>query len=1570
MQVKLNADDMLKNRRLYDICEGHVKVSMDSSIHSPSSNASKVSWPRNSRLHVLLLVLSFKTLGFLTAWDTVEKLPFAVAVAQSSGIQSNTNSRRELRRFPPIIHKDMSWIPLEKPSKAIPEAPGPQGREAHMEIDKSSMTQMAENNHEEDNDLSLNRMLTEETREEDDNHCIRQDLFETDEQLQRVPTKTGMAFYLGSKIKPLRVVGMELSVNSDLGDPEAYDWRIRVYVSNNTYNEHAFDVDTHEYIKVADATAVLHPDGQRALIPAHAFHPVFFDRLQRRTMFIRAAGPWLKYTIDTFVKPKEQAIKGDFMTIFAGSPMFFYPDLETQINQETSGEENPFALPPSSPAAITSTWFDDKNQEFPVSLDPKTASIFSGKLHLEFERDICINEDGTNNAVTVPPENIETELEILHVVNATLGAPDYQRIEEAVNKQVDWILQNNPALSELVNTSQVRMEDSSKAFFRNYVGKCLVPDWILCNFLVVKVTLQHDDTVSSGVLKSHVYTHSISEFSRGAVLQNVPSTIGAAYVGLTTVTANFRMTIHGIPDNIQEMDKYQTDFLLNQLTGFLNMEMPNIHSQAFTMKLNTQRFIQTNNDPKTRGRRQLPRAASNAAAVDPRAIQERPGQSLELSGTITGGNIVFEDASQFATRVEEAVADQEAVDKFFAHLKYRANLPGPLSKRERYHVFEWMYSMSSDVDSAVRVQPGGDVDSAGNGPGDSSNDIILDKLGVDLWILALVAGVGSLIILLVCMWYGVRLLYQPSGQNKTLNVPESEPTDDQCEAECNPNSRATSLRPQLLFPWQSEQPDSAFVDPHVILQPATGLLPSCMGGTSRGFQLPYDIQRSDNVQEEKHDDDDDDTTRPPPEIAILSSADVQYTRSNADGDFLSTGESKKKKKKKKSKGKKKKKKSTSDGSTDNGDSSPEDEDDAATYFSVDPTVEETTMGTASITRQDDDEEQIMTGRNAKSITQSPRTNYDIHNSSAFRNDHPPSPVTPRRDNVSPTGPYFTTISPGKTPPGHLLFHGKPRAASTIAPRQRRHVLPPLTFSPMQHAQHSKQRPSSWSRGRGAAASAAPKPPRTSNNLLRVGAGPLPPNIRPSRGVVKGGGPAIKRPFVPHGSLLSSKTTTECGKDLDDDEEEVIELFDDNEHGTNPRQVPRPYQSTMGPAPVRSLPRPAPPRRMSNHQPTLHDSMNYMEATVPVNELREQTNHHPTTMRRTSMPQGSHPDDTAASTNFYGSMNSIGDFFVVEPQSAVPAPASSLPHVPATAATAEQSRRASMNSSMDSIGQIFVQDTKTQDFVSPVRRLQGRRASASYNIAQPQKPMNLHGSMNGSFSFYPETSRSRSSSIGWNPPAPCHGSTNHHPHHSSSSFGYSEGDGGGFEDPSHPRPQRRRSSAAYSMSRPQKPMNLHGSMTSLEGGYQAYHPPSPTHCPPQPPAPAPQQQQQRRRSSGFFSNWFASSPSPSSPVKQGGLRRGSMKQALRPPSTSGPQQPTTRIFPTVTPVSYTLSSLRRMTTAQLKQCLEAAGVDFDPRYIVEKDDLIRVFYASGKIDILPENTRKSSNNNKNNNNIPL
>jgi hypothetical protein len=55
-----------------------------------------------------------------------------------------------------------------------------------------------------------------------------------------------------------------------------------------------------------------------------------------------------------------------------------------------------------------------------------------------------------------------------------------------------------------------------------------------------------------------------------------------------------------------------------------------------------------------------------------------------------------------------------------------------------------------------------------------------------------------------------------------------------------------------------------------------------------------------------------------------------------------------------------------------------------------------------------------------------------------------------------------------------------------------------------------------------------------------------------------------------------------------------------------------------------------------------------------------------------------------------------------------------------------------------------------------------------------------------------------------------------------------------------------------------------------------------------------------------------------------------------------------------PVQYSLQTLRNMSIKQLKQCMnDEAGVFFNATDVVEKEDMVQIFIASGRLDLIPD-----------------
>lgn len=60
-----------------------------------------------------------------------------------------------------------------------------------------------------------------------------------------------------------------------------------------------------------------------------------------------------------------------------------------------------------------------------------------------------------------------------------------------------------------------------------------------------------------------------------------------------------------------------------------------------------------------------------------------------------------------------------------------------------------------------------------------------------------------------------------------------------------------------------------------------------------------------------------------------------------------------------------------------------------------------------------------------------------------------------------------------------------------------------------------------------------------------------------------------------------------------------------------------------------------------------------------------------------------------------------------------------------------------------------------------------------------------------------------------------------------------------------------------------------------------------------------------------------------------------------------------VIPTPPPVTYRFAQLQLMTIPQLKRCMADAGVFYYKHQVVEKDDLIRIFIMSGRLNLIDD-----------------
>ncbi|KAL7574736.1 hypothetical protein ACA910_017300 [Epithemia clementina (nom. ined.)] len=258
-----------------------------------------------------------------------------------------------------------------------------------------------------------------------------------------------------------------------------------------------------------------------------------------------------------------------------------------------------------------------------------------------------------------------------------------------------------------------------------------------------------------------------------------------------------------------------------------------------------------------------------------------------------GGNIVAQEAVEFANRINQVISSEQATETILlGTLKYNANLPGRMLQENRFQFLSQLQSMDWNVNNAVPVGPGeaGDILSGGGGGDDDSapasdkdkdddTDTLIDTLlDIDLWIPGIVFGVLLLVAVLVATWYLVRKCYKPKHSSKNQNHKHQKNTMSQVA----PAPRSPDFPEDHRCPYPLAEPQQA---PPTIMQqhyPPGPLLPA-------NNKLQY-AQNSQYLEECFEDE-----FRPPQEITFV--AEDNNNTNDHDSDSLSKHQTKKHSKK-------------------------------------------------------------------------------------------------------------------------------------------------------------------------------------------------------------------------------------------------------------------------------------------------------------------------------------------------------------------------------------------------------------------------------------------------------------------------------------------------------------------------------------------------------------------------------------------------------------------------------------------------------------------------------------------------
>ena len=594
-------------------------------------------------------------------------------------------------------------------------------------------------------------------------------------------TTSAMKFDIGSKVQPVHWQTLELSVEADSTMTMTKDdWRIQVYLSNATYiqekrnqqNVKDDDDDSSWFTKIVDTTALVHPNGNRILIPMHAFGAasngeattaggISLNRLDRRMVYIRAAGPWLSYTTKALQQFQDQAASNLYWTLFVGNPILsaLEPDTNNDWEENNNNWISAILNPDSAMSSTGSVW------------DTSQSLTFSGIVHYQYQRSACSTENNKQDGDgDLSPFTRLTLLpvEYLFVVNQTLAATDYQRLGQAVDGWIDERLareneqkeKDSTLLQQYVQLHQLKRSSRSKALKRNLAGQqCQVPGWTACHVMVVRMQVEYHDNEATDIEDGTDTNHSISQERVAAALYErdivtdmsnqaiVPSlsTVGVLYMGLTTVQVRIHFTLHGVPAGTNKLDDTQVHFFTNQVLLHANVHLDSMVARVLDVHVD----------------KQLAVAAQETSTTH---------NSFQLSGVLTAGHSVLYNVTDLADRMHQAFSSEQQDEttmslgtRFVSFVTYNAHLQAPMAEHRRFDAFSHLESMDLFVEDRRIDKNANDKnnDSVSFSQEDNRLDDVTDS--VDWWIFVL-AGVGGLLVVAGTWWVVQSCWFRAPGK--------------------------------------------------------------------------------------------------------------------------------------------------------------------------------------------------------------------------------------------------------------------------------------------------------------------------------------------------------------------------------------------------------------------------------------------------------------------------------------------------------------------------------------------------------------------------------------------------------------------------------------------------------------------------------------------------------------------------------------------------------------------------------------------------------------------------------------
>lgn len=510
--------------------------------------------------------------------------------------------------------------------------------------------------------MSASRLFQEEERRLQSTDCslYRSETTNYNIDNPAVTTFSGIMFTIVPNPNPITITGFDVDVRLDLVDaPE--DLAIQVYTKLGEFDESY--TDPTQWTLIADTIAVVAPEKNGVIIPAQSFTPVDAANGQVQSFYLTMNKAIIDNTVYALEKTGELSWAGKDLSTFVGVG---------------------FAAP-SFPG------------EFDLTVDPQ----FAGIIYYEPTTGECASD-------TVVMTEILFDFLFASQVTA-IG-----NVNQIVSQTMDQLIQDTPELQQLEALYSLKIE-SVETVPKEYTGGCPMA-WetgCLSLYQSTSVLFSHFVELDSNLLKYEVYK-TAGEVTT-AVQKGIPQT-NVFYIGLESISADYNISLEGIPDALA-MDDIQNDyFSLTTMQFYSNTT----YFPAFQVTVDGQQ----------------PSRRQNL-----RSLQSTLGSSI-VSGKWLGAKYHYLSEVEFRVYLDEQFRFNQEL--YLDMLKYNGLRPGPINEESRYTYFSNLTSASGQFSVSDSIPATEFPSEEANGSTQSS--------GVDASIIATIAvAIGVAVLIIGCI---------------------------------------------------------------------------------------------------------------------------------------------------------------------------------------------------------------------------------------------------------------------------------------------------------------------------------------------------------------------------------------------------------------------------------------------------------------------------------------------------------------------------------------------------------------------------------------------------------------------------------------------------------------------------------------------------------------------------------------------------------------------------------------------------------------------------------------------------